>query len=226
MRIAMLTLVPLAAWCTNGAFGIAADYSIKSENAPIPKEITESIAKLLSDRSVQLLDSKGDVVAEVWFRKELPTKATAEQVKNGITYRELEESTVLGAVRFVHLGSEYRQQKIKEGVYTLRLGFQPMDGDHMGTAPHSEFALLVPAAADTKPDTMSAKELQDLSKKASGSSHPAVMLLYPNEKPEDQPKLVDKGNGTWVLNTKSPATAGEQKAVIGIGLTLVGHASE
>ena len=39
-------------------------------------------------------------------------------------------------------------------VYTLRLAYQPMDGDHMGTAPYSEFCLLVGAEMDTKPDLL------------------------------------------------------------------------
>jgi hypothetical protein len=205
------------------AFTSAAEYSIKTAATPPPKELKEPIAKLLGERSVQILDSTGEAIAELWFRKELPAKATPEQVKNGLTYRELDETVLLGAVRFHQQGSDYRQQKIKPGVYTIRLGFQPMDGDHMGTAPHTEFGLVVPAAADGKPDTMSAKELQELSTKTSGSSHPAVLLLYPNDKPEDAPKLVDKGSGTWVLNLKQPVAVGGQKARVGIGLTLIGH---
>src|SRR6202011_5762709 len=99
------------------------------------------------------------MICEVWFRKELPVKATAEQLKNGLTYREVEESTVFGTIRYEQEASDYRKQKIKPGVYTMRLGFQPMDGDHMGTAPYGEFCLLVAAKADEKPDVMDAKEL-------------------------------------------------------------------
>jgi hypothetical protein len=202
---------------------VAADYSIKTAAAPIPNEIKEPIAKLLTEKSVQLLDAQGEVLAEFWFQKALPSKATAEQVKNGLTYRELDETVILGIGQFRQEMSDYRQQKIKPGLYTIRLGFQPMDGDHMGTAPYPEFGLLAPAHADTKADTMSAKELQDLSKKATGSSHPAVFLLYPNENPADTPKLEEKGPGTWVLNLKQPVVAGERQAALGIGLTVVGH---
>ena len=31
---------------------------------------------------------------------------------------------------------------------------QPMDGDHMGTAPYNEFCLLIPADKDKKPDLL------------------------------------------------------------------------
>ncbi len=205
------------------AANIAAEYSIKSVPTPVPKELAASVAKLLTDRSVQFLNSNGDTIAEIWFRNDLPSNATAEQVKNGLTYRELDETTLLGAIRFHQPLTDYRQQNIKPGVYTIRLGYQPMDGDHMGVAPHTEFGLLVPAKADEKPDAMDAKALQDLSKKSSGSSHPAVLLLYPYEKPADQPTLVDKGKDTWVLNVKQVVTAGGQQTAIGIGLTLIGH---
>ena len=60
----------------------------------------EPIRKLLGERCVQLLNAKGDLLAEVWFRKDLPAKATEAQIKNGLTYMEVPESTVFGAIRF------------------------------------------------------------------------------------------------------------------------------
>jgi hypothetical protein len=209
------------------ATGANPQYTIKQANTPPPKELQESIRKLLDENALQLSDDKGALLCEVWFRKELPVKATPEQIKNGLTYRELEETTLMGAVRFAQLATDYRKQKIKPDVYTLRLGFQPMDGDHMGTAPYGEFCLLVAAKADEKPDIMDAKELRALSAKALGGSHPGVLLLFPNEKPEETPKLVDKGNKTWVLTLKEPVVVDGQKAqgALGIGLTLIGHSS-
>jgi hypothetical protein len=202
-------------------------YTIKPADNAAPKEIQEPIRKLLPERSVQLLDAKGSPICEVWLRKELPVKATPEQIKNGLTYHEMEESTVIGAIRFDQSSSDYRKQKIKPGVYTLRLGFQPMDGDHQGTAPYSEFCLLVPANIDSKPDTMEAKELREMSAKAIGGSHPGVLLLYPNEKPEMAPQIVDKGEDTWVLNTAAGVTVDGQKkeGILGLGLALIGHTS-
>jgi hypothetical protein len=208
---------------------LAADakYTIKTVNSPAPAELSEPIKKLLDPNSIALLGENGAPICEVWFCKELPAKATQEQVKNGLTYRELEESTVMGAIRFDKQFTDYRKQKVKPGVYTIRLGFQPMDGDHMGTAPYNEFCLLVPAKIDSKPDIIEAKELRELSAKAIGGSHPGVLLLFPNEKPEDAPKLLDKGSDTWALALKRPVTVDGKKADggLGIGLTLVGHTS-
>jgi hypothetical protein len=208
-----------------GAGAGEAKYSIKTEKAEPPKELQEPIRKLLNDQAVQLLDANGKPICELWFCKELSAKATPEQVKKGLNYRALGETTLMGAIRFVQPATDYRKQKIKPGVYTLRLGFQPMDGDHMGTAPHPEFCLLSPAAEDKKPDRMSAKELQELSAKAIGESHPGILLLFPNSKPPDNPQLVSKGEGHWVLSVKEEVLVGDQKVTLGIALTLIGFSN-
>jgi hypothetical protein len=200
-------------------------YSIKEAKNPPPKELQAPIQKLLGDSTVQLLDDKGTMVCEVWFRKELPAKATPEQVKNGLTYRDLSESTLVGAIRFDQPVADYRKQKVNPGVYTLRLGFQPMDGDHMGTAPYPDFCLILPANIDQKPDPIETKELRELSAKSVGGSHPGVFLLYPTPKPEMAPALAARQADTWVLTWKEPVAVEGQKepTTVGFGLTLVGH---
>lgn len=213
----------VAVWFLSAAPGRAANFSIKVGQTPASTELREPFRKLLGERSIQFLDDKGAVLAEVWFRKAIPAKATAEQIKNGLTYREIEETTFLGAVRFDQPITDFRKQKIKAGVYTLRLGFQPMDGDHMGTAPYPEFCLLIPAAVDRKPDNMEVKEMREMSNKAPAANHPGVLLLHPNEKPAETPQLATKEGGHVVLMLKEDVSAGGQKASIGIGLTLVGQ---
>jgi hypothetical protein len=198
--------------------------SIKAVNTPPPKELAEPVRQLLGDRCVQLLDGKGEVLSEVWFRKEVPVKATEAQVKNGLTYREVPETTLLGALRVVKRASDYRKQRIPPGVYTLRLGYQPMDGDHMGTAPYSEFGLVSPAADDKKPDLLEPKGLQEMSAKVT-NAHPGVFLLYPGKGAAAEPKLVDKGEGHWVLFYDLGAKVGGKKADLPIGLTLLGASS-
>lgn len=202
-------------------------YSVKVvEKSEPPKEVQEPIRKLLSDRCVQLLDAKGGVLAEAWFCKTIPAKATDNQIKNGLTYREIPESTVLGAIRFPKQTTDYRKQKIPAGVYTLRLGYQPMDGDHMGTAPYSEFCLMSPAADDKKADTMEGKALHELSAKTT-NSHPGVLLLFPGgNDSKEMPALVNKGDGHWIVQLKQDVTVGDKKASINIGLTLIGASSQ
>jgi hypothetical protein len=201
-----------------------ATYSVKEAKTPLPEGLKEPIAKVMGERSFQFLDAKGNLLCELWIRKDVPAKATAEQIKNGLTYRELQEGTVLGVVQFPKAITDYRKQSIKAGVYTLRLGFQPENGDHMGTAPFNEFCLLVPASEDKKVDALGGKELQELSTKASGTSHPAVLLLFPIPLKDagDGAKVMDKGEGHWVLTLKLELKVGDEKPGLGLGLTLVG----
>jgi hypothetical protein len=204
----------------------AAKYSIKTVKAEPPKELKEPIRKLLGDESVQLLDAKGTPLCQVWFRKEVPATATDEQLKNGVTYRELKETTLLGAIQYLKPATDYRKQKVKPGVYTLRLGFQPMDGDHMGVSMFQDFCLLVAANLDTKPDPTEPKPLQELSAKTVHTAHPAVLMLFPNGKPQAKPQLAAKPNNHWVLNAREEVSAGGKKGALGIGLTLIGAAEQ
>jgi hypothetical protein len=110
-------------------------------------------------------------------------------------------------------------------VYTLRLGLQPMDGDHMGTAPFNDFCLLAPAELDKTPDPLDAKDLHALSAKAVGRKHPGVMLLFPNRKPGGAPAIESKPDDNWVLSFKVPTSAGGQTADLGFSLVVVGHSA-
>jgi hypothetical protein len=201
----------------------AADkFTVKVEDAPPPKELAEPVRALLDARAMTVVDDKGKVLCTVWARKALETKATADQAKAGLAYTHLEETTVVGAVKFPDTWIDYRKQKTRPGVYTLRLGIQPMDGDHMGTAPFNEFCLLCGADKDTKPDAMDPMALHELSAKSGGRKHPSIMLLFPNPKPADAPALAAKPNDTWVLNFRVPATAAGQKSALGVGVVVFG----
>jgi len=224
--MARITFGVAVAFLAAAQISLAADgkYSVKSATTAPPKELSEPVAKLLGQESVHFLDAKGEMLAELWLRKEIPAKAGADP-KKGVNYRDLDETTLLGAIRFTQPFSDYRKQKIKPGVYTLRLGFQPMNGDHMGTAPYPEFCLISPAAEDKKPDPMDPKELYELSAKAPMASHPGIMLLFPTDKPPEKPELASKEMDTWVLNVKADVSAGGAKAPLGLGLTLIGHST-
>jgi hypothetical protein len=198
-------------------------YTVKQETTAAPKELKEPIRQLLSDRTVQVVDHKGGLLAEFWFRKEVPVKAAVADVKKGLSEGLMEQTTLIGAVQLSKEWTDFRKQKIKPGVYTLRFALQPQDGDHMGSAPNREFCLLVPAKADEKPDLMEFKHLFELSCKATGGSHAGALLLYRNEKLEDAPSLVSKGGGIWALNWKADVNAGGQKVALGLGFTILGH---
>ena len=186
-------------------------YTVKAADTPPPNELGALDSRPARWPGDQRLRPQGQLLCTVWPRKEWASSASAEQIKDGLTYRELDETAIVGAVRFPEDWYDYRKQKVKPGVYTLRLGFQPVDGDHQGTAPFGEFCLLVPAKRDEKPDTMNPVELHQLSGAASGGTHPGVMLLFPNPKPAVAPAVESKPNETWVLDFQRPVSRGRHE---------------
>jgi DNA-binding transcriptional LysR family regulator len=54
-------------------------FSIKPGTADPPKELNESIRKLLDSKTVQLLDPGGNLICEVWLCKQLPSDAALEE---------------------------------------------------------------------------------------------------------------------------------------------------
>lgn len=210
-------------WASLGAHG-EESYSAKTADTAIPAEIKDEIKKGLSEKAVQFLEAKGGLICEVWFAKSLPSKASAEKAKKGLVYSDVPESTIVGALKVSKEMGDYKKQKIKPGVYVLRLGFQPANGDHMGTAPNPDFVLLTPAAEEKDAEPIKTKELQELSAKVGGSSHPAIFLLMPTELKDaaDTPKVINRGEGHFALTLKLPVKAGDDMAELAIGLVLVG----
>jgi len=220
----MMRTLAVAVVVISAAGAAAADtkLTVKVADEEPPKDLSDEVRALLDGKGMTVADDKGKVLCTVWRAKSLDTKATADQAKAGLKYEHLEETTIVGAVKFPEDWRDYRKSKIKAGVYTLRLGIQPMDGDHMGTAPFNEFCLLCPADKDKKPDLLEAKELHELSTKATTRKHPGIMLMFPNAKPPEAPAVEAKPNDHVVLSYRVPATVGSDKSFLGFSLVVVG----
>ena len=204
----------------------AKKYSIKTIAQPAPKEIAEPIAKLLSDQAVQLLDAAGKPICDVWFRKAIPADATAEQIKTGVTFREVKQTEILGAIQLHVKWTDYRKQRLKPGVYTMRLAYQPTDGKHTADiAEFQDYAIFIDAKADTKPILLDAQALSDKSGDSLELAHPAVFMLWPNYKPSKTPELAARPKNHWVVNASADLVVNGKSTgkLMGIGLTLVGH---
>jgi hypothetical protein len=204
------------------AASTADKFAVKRESVDPPTELVEGVRRLLQKDCELVTDGAGTAVGRFWFRAELPGKATAQQIKNGITFQEVTETCVLGAVKFERPFIDYRKQEIAAGVYTLRLAYQPENGDHKDSAPHTEFALLVPADKDPKPDEMEAKALYKLSFASTGGEHPGVLLLYPDDGKAKELKTQDRGSGIWTLNVPIQVASPDGKAAFGFGITIAG----
>jgi hypothetical protein len=209
------------------AFCVAdvSDYKVKSVEKAPPKELKEEVQKLLDKNAIQFTDKDGGVIAEIWLRKPIPVSAEPKDKK--ATYRQVPATSIIGAVQFAKEWKEYRGKKVPPGVYSLRLAMQPQDGNHMGTSPFPEFAVLVAAKHEPGAATMEVEELVERSMASIKASHPGVLLLFPNDKAATAPSLEGKANEHIVLNAgQEVAINGKTAGTLGIGLTLVGHANE
>src|SRR5437899_3245813 len=119
--VALLTLVlasPVAA---------VADpkLSAKYEKLDPPAAVAAPIRRLLAAEALVVRGDGDEVIMTVWFRSAIPAKATAEQVKNGLTYREIPETTVVGVLDLPKPFTDFRKQELPTGTYTLRFAIQP-----------------------------------------------------------------------------------------------------
>lgn len=205
----------------------AQGYRAENFTAAPPQELAAPVAVLLSDRAVRVIGPNG-TYCEIWFRKEIPAAATTSATL-GVAYPALSEGTLVGAVRFVSAANDFRNRAIQPGVYTLRYGRHPVDGNHMGVAPHRDFLLASPAAADADTEAKAFDPLVALSSKASGTTHPSVWSLMP---PEDPPPAVPAvvehpDEALWVLYTSVRILpAGGQAGDLRLAVVVVGHAPE
>jgi hypothetical protein len=200
--------------------------SAKVEKVAAPDALAVPVRELLDGQALVVRDGDAEVMT-VWFRTEIPAKATEEQVKNGLTYREIPEGTLVGAVRFPAKFTDFRKQEIPAGVYTLRFAVQPDIGDHTGTAPHPEFCLMVPADKDAKPELIEKKKLIELSSLVNEGRHPAVLLLWPYEGKEAGAKVVGKGDGVFVATLRRAVVTDEgRKTTLGFAITAAGVRKE
>jgi hypothetical protein len=220
---ARLAVATLAVLLGTAAAADSAGYRVKAESLAPPDELSEPVRKELGKDALTVSDAGGEVVLTVWFRPVVPARATAEQVRNGLTYREIPDGTLVGAVKFPSSFTDFRKQEIAAGVYTLRFAVQPETGDHMGTAPYTEFLLLSPAAKDASPDPLEPKALYQLSAGTTGGDHPGVMLLFPHDGKKEGPEVTDKGDGVRVLAVRRAVEADGMKTSLGFALTVAGH---
>src|SRR6476660_9571088 len=80
-------------------FTVAAEakLSVKVEKVEPSAKLAEPVRKLLDPEALVVRDGDA-VVMRIWFRAEIPGKANEDQIKNGISYREIPEGTLVGAI--------------------------------------------------------------------------------------------------------------------------------
>ena len=177
---------------------VFAQYKSEPAGAP-PAELAPAISQALEQQGTKIVGSSG-VFCEVWFRTSLP--AGPKSAEESVTLPTIPLGALVGAIRFPAQGADRRGQPIKPGVYTLRYGLQPLNGDHLGVSPQRDFLVLVPAGDDK--DLNAAPNfdaLMAMSRKASGTPHPAVLSMW-GAGASDAAGFAKQGENDWVLTKK------------------------
>jgi hypothetical protein len=155
----------------------ASDFSIKPIDKAPPSNLGESIKAELSDKALVILQ-KDKPVYELWLRKELPLKTPITSSAKALA--SVGQASLLGAITVVADERDYRDDELYKGVYTIRFGLRPEDGNHLGTSEHLFFAVLIDAENDQElVKIVKTKQLVKASSKTSATDHPMILSLFP-----------------------------------------------
>ena len=223
MRRRKFFVVVLSAALWSLAGSVQAESKLEAV-AALPDGLSKEIAAVV-DAKGQKIVGKDGAVCSVWLVKEVPMKANFKPTLN-VKY-PFAPGELIGVLQ-VQAKSKYtdfRGQEIKPGVFTLRYGQQPEDGNHVGTSDLADFLLAIPAAVDTDPNPIAAfKALAERSSKTTGSTHPAIFSLLPGEKSVEKPTLTHDGDKDHtMLSVVLPAKGGTK---IALRLVVIGKSGE
>ena len=188
-------------------------WSAKAIDAKPPEAISAEIRALLAEGGYEATNADGQPFVRFWMRREIPATSAPDGPAGAVQFPYLAEGQLLGIVEYLEEGYDYRDQSILPGLYTVRYLLQPVNGDHLGVSPYRDYGLLVPADLDPKPEPLERKPLERESTEASGTNHPAVLLMT-----------------TAPSESKSPSIAhNEEKGLTGLVVPLalkVGDSAE
>ena len=192
--------------------------------AALPGGLPKEIASVVDPNGHSVVGKDG-AVCSVWFVKEVPMKANFKPTLN-VKY-PFAPGELIGVLQ-VQAKSKYtdfRGQEIKPGIFTLRYGQQPEDGNHVGTSDLADFLLAIPASVDTDPSPVGAfKALSERSAKTAGSTHPAIFSLLPSEKPVEKPTLThDRDKDHTMLSAVLSAKGGTK---VSLRMVVIGKSGE
>jgi len=212
-------------WLLTAAAAQAQDKKVEAFTAAPPADaLSAEIAQVLSHEGVKV--TEGDkVIAEFWFRKEIPAKADFTPTAS-VLY-PFQQGELIGVVRFGTRREDFRNQQFRRGVYTVRYGQQPVDGNHVGTSDTLDFLLLLPAKKDTSVDKMDPIKMSTLSTEVSGTTHPAILsMLAASGDAKAAAVAHDANRDLWSLKVSLPTKAGDATKAVPVEFVIEGHSPE
>lgn len=209
----MLKLLLLSVALAGASALPAADFAVRVIDKAPPAALGEGIRQLLASKAVQISED-GQAVYELWFCRTIPIQSKPASAAEAL--KTLRETTLLGAAVASGHNRDYKDNEVAPGVYTMRFGLQPQDGDHLGTADYPYFAILIPAKYDEKPDTFTTyRPMVKASGRDVPTGHPNVLSLRPVSSPAGQvPQLnvPDTDHHSVVLRLPAAVEPGGESA--------------
>ena len=186
-----------------------------AKSAVLPAGIPAAAAAALQATGWSV--SKGTApFCTVWLTRKAASAATPN-ADPAVAYGTLNPGSWLGELQFLTAGTDYRGQEIKPGIYSLRYGLRPEDGNHQGTSTYRDFLVLLPASADADPaKALSFGDMVKISRTASGTNHPQIMSLVPTTATAF-PAVGADDSGHIVLQVEGP------NPVAALGVVIVGQ---
>lgn len=181
----------------------AAQFTVESAGPCAAEGLSGSVKAALQAEGYRVKDSSGGVFVEAWLSKAIPADESAER-RRGSDFPFLAPQTLVGVIRYVRDGADFRGQPIQPGVYTMRYNVHPEDGDHQGVAPRRDFVLLTPVTVDQDAGAkLTFEAMVAMSRKASGTNHPSVLFLEAPESGAKFPGVHHNSDNHDVLQLKS-----------------------
>ena len=200
------------------------EYSVERiDGTPEAGEISDELMGQLADHGLRVQRGGSRTVCEIWLSGKWaidPDVTTSQERLYPFAPGQL-----IGVLHFPRRGSEFRDQTVRRGWYTLRYGLQPVDGNHVGTSPTRDFLLLVDAEQDAPDKTWEPNALNVASAEVAGANHPAMLCLQKPTEAADAAIRHDEENDWWILHLSGTEAGGDRKD-IPIDLIVVGHAAE
>jgi len=193
-----------------------AEFTLEQSPALSTLQVPSALADRLDPQGSRIIHHK-ETICDVWWLKSVPAVPSTNSEPD-LLYGSLRPGSLVGLLQFISPSAQdFRNQKLKPGLYTMRYAQIPQDGNHMGVSEYRDFVLLSPLSADTQLDkTLSFDDLVNLSRKAAGTGHPAVISLAPpNPAYKKLPALLqdDQGNCSLQVDLHENPTSGAPQDV-------------
>jgi hypothetical protein len=202
----------------------AVDHRVEPLSEPAPTDgLSPAIASALEPSGVRVLRGGSRTVADVWLAKEWNSKADFKPT-SAVLY-PFEVGTLIGVIRFKNRGDDFRGQEIPAGVYTIRYGLQPVDGNHVGTSDTRDFLLLMPASEDKQVAPLDEMTMNQLSPKVTGGTHPTMMALLRSGPSEGKASIHhDEARDYWSVRLQGASKASGKSQPLPIEIVVAGQA--